>query len=115
MEAYNDLPIKISEMEKEEYPADIELKQSMLGKYIDRALVFDIKTLNGKVKVSTAQVIKAYESIYNDAGSYFYTIDGTYDKLSYFEALSAIVTKDDKDILNRFEKSMLIGMLLDMV
>lgn len=115
MEAYNDVPIKMKEMNEETYAPDIAKKQAMLGQLIDRALVYDIKNISGKVKVSAAQVVKAYESIYNDPASCYYTVDGSYDKLSYYEAIGNVVTKDDKDIINRFEKSQLVGMLLDMV
>lgn len=115
MEAYNDVAIKTKAMDEETYPADIPTKQAMLGKLIDRALVYDIKNFSGKIKLSALQVVKAYESIFNDTTSPFYSTDGSSDKMTYYEAIGSIVTKDDKDIINRFEKSILTGMLLDMV
>lgn len=115
MESYNDLEIKLKSNLTKVMESDIKEKHRVLGQLLDRALVFDIKNAGGKVKLPTALIIKAFESIYNDSASKYYTLDGSCDLHNYYNALSALIVDDKKDFINLFEKILLIGQLFDLV
>ena len=104
--AVNDLETNMRKLKSTFLPTD--KKQNFLGELIDRALVYENKTINGKIKLSTNDIIKAYESIYSDSSSPYYA-NGECTMFNYYDAICAQITKD---FVNRFEKTMLINNLL---
>lgn len=105
-ETVNNLETNMRKLKSTFLPTD--KKQNFLGELIDRALIFENKTINGKIKLSTNDIIKAYESIYSDSSSPYYT-NSECTMFNYYDAICAQITKD---FVNRFEKTMLINNLL---
>lgn len=105
-ETVNNLETNMRKLKSTFLPTD--KKQNFLGELIDRALIFENKTINGKIKLSTNDIIKAYESIYSDSSSPYY-VNSECTMFNYYDAICAQITKD---FVNRFEKTMLINNLL---
>lgn len=79
----------------------------LLGKFIDRTLLYDYKYIGGKIKLSTNNIINAYQKTFSD-------LTKPINKwLLYSNICNEI--NDDKDITNIFEKTLLVGMLFDLV
>ena len=82
----------------------------LLGKWIDMSLTDNYFNGIQNVKISPNVAIEAYKSLVIDTDSKYYVPETK--EITMFdvhEALTQIVTDDDKDILNRFEKTMLIN------
>lgn len=83
-----------------------------LGEWIDFAIKKEYINDSGKIKLSTGLPIEAYKSlIINRDSDYF--IDG--DKVPMPEILKSFlvqISEDDKDLINRYEKTQLINQLL---
>lgn len=111
MEKTNDFKIKLERM-KRSFLAD-EDKHRDLGNWIDFSL--DEFHFNGihSTKLSTPDVIKAYEAIYKDGESDFYCDESQVSSVfNAFEAFAATIAKDKKDIMNTFEKTILLEKML---
>lgn len=95
--------------------ADIEDVHKLLGKLINRSLLYEYRNVGGKVKISPSDVIKAFEDVYHNNNSHYYvqpTVEGSLH--NYYGAFCSQIT-NSKDIINRFEKTILVGMLFDLV
>lgn len=87
--------------------------QPLLGKWVDLSLRNDYYNGIQNVKISPNVAIEAYKSLLLDSNSKYYIPESK--EITAFdahEALTQIVTDDSKDILNRFEKTMLINKFL---
>lgn len=103
--AVNDLETNMRKLKSTFLSTD--KKQNFLGELIDKTLVYESKAINGKVKLSVNDIIKAYESVYSDSSSPYYA-NGECTAFNYYDAICAQITKD---FVNRFEKTMLINNL----
>lgn len=79
----------------------------LLGEFIDKVLTYDYKYIGGKVKLSTNNIINAYQKTFADLTK------GINDKMFYDAICNEI--NDNKDITNIFEKTVLVGTLFDLV
>lgn len=110
--AVNDLETNMRKLKSSFLPTD--KKQKFLGELIDKVLVYESKTLNGKIKLSSNDIIKAYESIYNNSGSPYYISENEECSMfNFYDAICAQIT-GTKDFVNRFEKTMLINNLFQL-
>ena len=112
MEMENSVPIIIEKMQKTFLNNDC--KHELLGKLIEKSMLFEFDSVSGKVKLSPNNVIKAHENIYMDSTSKLYKKDqeaSVYDL--YVALLEQIKDGYKKDIVNVFEKSCLIKNLLE--
>lgn len=83
-----------------------------LGDWVDFAIRKEYVNDSGRIKLSNSMPIDAYKNLQINRDSEYYK-DG--DKIMYPEILQAFlnqVTKDDKDITNRYEKTQLINQML---
>lgn len=82
----------------------------LLGKWVDLSLRDNYFNGIQNVRISPNVAIEAYKSLLIDVDSKYYIPETK--EITLFdahEALTQIVTDDSKDILNRFEKTMLIN------
>jgi hypothetical protein len=112
MEMENDVPMITSKM-KNIFLAD-ESKHDLLGRLVEKSMLFEYESISGKVKLSPASIIKSYENIYLDSTSKLYKKDQEANVYELYVALLEQI-KDGykKDIVNVFEKSCLIKNLLE--
>ena len=109
MELTDDSEIRFDKLEKEKLSSEPEKRQQQLGELIEDSMVFETTHKGGKVKIAPQMVLKAYENVYMDASSKHYVSDSEEcTKLNYLDAFSSLITEDDKDIVNRFEKNRLV-------
>jgi len=96
-------------LEKSTLSAKPEERQRQLGELIENSMLFEITNKGGKVKIAPQMVLKAYQNVYMDSSSRNY-VDAEEEctKLNYLDAFSSLITEDDKDIVNRFEKNLLV-------
>ena len=83
-----------------------------LGEWIDFAIKKEYINDSGKIKLSTGLPIEAYKSLMINRDSDYF-IDG--DKVPMPEILKSFlvqISEDDKDLINRYEKTQLINQLL---
>lgn len=115
MEKLFDIEKRLKIMKNTFISADIEDVHKLLGKLINRSLLYEYRNVGGKVKISPSDVIKAFEDVYHNNSSHYYvqpTVEGSLH--NYYGAFCSQIT-NSKDIINRFEKTILVGMLFDLV
>jgi len=89
--------------------------QEKLGSWIDYAIEGSFTNEGGKIKIPTSMPIDVYKAITKNKDSEFY-VPST-EQVSLYQIYMAfldIICKDDKDIINRFEKTILINRLLQL-
>lgn len=115
MEKPFDIERRLKTMRNTFISADIKDTHELLGKLLDRSLLYEYKNECGKIKLSPSDVIKSYEAVYHNTSSDYYvqsTVEGSLH--NYYSAFCSQIT-EGKDIVNRFEKTLLVGMLFDLV
>ena len=112
MSETSDIKIKIDKMKKSFI--DNDMKYNVLGSLIVKALLIEYKGIGGKVKLPTNVVIKAFENVYMDSTSNTYVKDTEKSSIWNFYCSLAGLIKDasKKDIINNFEKTILVEKLL---
>ena len=94
---------------------DIKFKSSeiysILGEWIDFTITKDYSTDFGKVKLASNMAIEAYKQIAIDKDSEFYSNSNDRNINDLYRAWSSQIKKDDKDIINRYEKTQLVNKL----
>ena len=75
----------------------------------------EYKTDVGKIKMSTNVIVNAYKLLFLDRDSKYYIPKDQEecDKYTIFSAIASVITNDTKDILNKFEKSLMINKLFE--
>ena len=115
MEKPFDIKQRLKVMKNTFISADIEDTHKLLGKLINRSLLYEYRNVGGKVKISPSDVIKAFEDVYHNNSSHYYVQPAVEGSLhNYYGAFCSQIT-NSKDIINRFEKTILVGMLFDLV
>jgi hypothetical protein len=108
LEAPNTFENDIKKLKKDTIERD--KMTDLLGKWVDLSLRHNYDNGLQNVKISPNVAIEAYKSVLLDSNSqYFIPETKAITMFNLHEALTQIVTDDDKDILNRFEKTMLIN------
>lgn len=88
-------------------------RKTLLGGWVDYALREHQDYGFGKVKIAVSTATDAYKSLFIDSDSEYYIPDGM--DPNYYDLMNAftqIVTDDKKDIMNKFEKTMIINKML---
>lgn len=87
-----------------------------LGKWVDYCLTSSYDNSVYSVKVPQTLPINAYKSIFLNKKSPYYVED--VEEVSLFdlhEAMTQVITDDTKEILNRFEKTLMVNQMIDLV
>ena len=108
LELTDDSDVLFDKLEKSTVSSDTEKRQQQLGELIEDSMLFEITNKGGKIKIAPQMVLKAYQNVYMDSSSRNYVGEEECTKLNYLDAFSSLITEDDKDIVNRFEKNLLI-------
>lgn len=108
----NDFKINLEKL-KATYLDRMERKR-LLGEWVDYSLRGSEDYGFGKVKIATSTPIDAYKSLFIDQESEYYIPEG-YDPTLFdvYNAFTQIITDDKKDMMNKFEKTIIINRLLN--
>lgn len=107
MEARNDIKITLEKLANTEYHKTDMFNE--LGHWIDNCINAKFNNGFGTVKLAESIPVEAYKDIwYNDKSPYF-TKDDRIDGFTCYNAFTDIISNDgDKDIMNKFEKILLV-------
>lgn len=117
MEQTNDLKIWLDRLSETYLPRDKQSIQRELGRWIDNSLKqLYSSTIDTKVKLATTTVISAYKSLFIDSKSEYYCppMDDAIDMFTVYNAFTKIITEDEKDIINKYEKILLLKDILEL-
>ena len=94
-------------------PIDRQDLFGLLGLWVDKTLDCVYSSEYGKVKIANSIPVDAYKSILKDKDSDWYvpSTHGIHMR-DIYNCLLHLIQKDDKDIVNQFEKTMLINNIL---
>lgn len=111
LEATNTFPTKLENL-KSTY-LDRNERKNYLGEWVDFTLREYQDLGFGKVKMAVSTPIDAYTSLFLDGESEYFIPLGIDPSLyDVYNSFTQVITEDKKDILNKFEKVMLINKLL---
>ena len=111
MEAANDFQLVLQKL-KSNF-VDRQERKRLLGEWVDYALRENEDYGFGKVKIAVSTPIDAYKSMFINSDSEYYIPEGM--DPNYYDIMNAftqIITNDKKDIMNKFEKTMIINRIL---
>ena len=117
MKMTSDFESRIKKMKNIFLSPEIEDRQKLLGSMIEKSLLYEYSNQAGKVKLSPAMVIKAYENVYINTDSPYYVKDTEECSVfNYYNAFTELI-KDatKKDLMTGYEKTLLVGQLFDLV
>lgn len=114
MESENNMKSKLTLMKSTFL--DIDKRNTLLGTQIESSFGLCYSHDGGKVKLSSLNIIKAFQDVYINASSKYYvkeTEEGTV--FNYYNCFADQIMKDNKDILNKWEKTYLVKLLFKSV
>lgn len=89
-------------------------RTNYLGEWVDKSLREYQDFGFGKVKIATSTPIDAYKQLFIDQNSDYFIPEGEDPSLfDIYNSFTDIVTHDKRDILNKAEKTLLIGKILN--
>lgn len=92
---------------------DLEDLKLNLGTWVDKCIKIKYTTNFGTIKLSETLPIEAYKSLVLDTKSPYFAKDGLTDGFTVYNAFTDLITNDKgKDIVNKYEKVMLVSNLL---
>lgn len=100
MESENNMKSKLTLMKSTFL--DIDKRNTLLGTQIESSFGLCYSHDGGKVKLSSLNIIKAFQDVYINASSKYYvkeTEEGTV--FNYYNCFADQIMKDNKDILNK--------------
>ena len=68
-------------------------RNATLGKLIDKTMLSTFSSIAGKVKLSTSSIIKAYENLYFDSKSKYYSTTQCY-MIDFYESINQLIKKE---------------------
>ena len=117
MKMTSDFESRIKKMKNTFLSSEIEDRQKLLGSMVEKSLLYEYSNQAGKVKLSPAMVVKAYENVYINTDSPYYVKDTEECSVfNYYNAFTELI-KDatKKDLMTGYEKTLLVGQLFDLV
>jgi hypothetical protein len=79
-----------------------------LGHWVDNCINSKINNGYGNIKMSETTPIDVYKDLFYDEKSKYYTTDDRVDGFTVYNAFTDLITQDKRDIVNKFEKTLLI-------
>lgn len=111
MEYTNDFPVMLDKLKSTYIGRD--MRKQYLGEWVDYSLRESQDYGFGKVKIAVSTPIDAYKQLFIDSDSNYFIPEGIDPSMfDIYSAFTQIITDDKKDILNKFEKTMIINRLL---
>ena len=114
LEMTDDSNIRFRKMNTQFFSSDVDEKHNKLGDLIEKSMLYEYYGKGGKVKLAPPMILKAFQNVYmNPSSKYFIKDTEECSMFNYYNAITSQITGDEKDLLNRFEKSNLVLKILD--
>ena len=114
MEKVSQFETIIKKMKNTVLSSDLEERHHRLGNWIEKCILEEYTNTGGKVKLSPSIVIDAYNQVYFDSSSPYYVGPTDSTVFNFYNAFTEIIKNDKKDIINKFEKTLLINSLFNL-
>lgn len=115
MEKANEIKIFLNKLHSTTFPRDVRFINEQLGKWIRNSIHSKYENGFSPVKLGVPNVIDAYKLLFEDAKSPYYVAsdsNGT-DLFNVYNAFTEVISnKDQKDIINKCEKVLLLKEIL---
>lgn len=109
----DDVKCVLEKMANTEVPYDEQLINENLGNWVRRTLCDSFSNQYNKVKLATSTAVDVYKLLYEKEDSPYYVPKGTTtDMFNVYNAWTQCITNDTRDILNKAEKTILVGNIL---
>lgn len=117
MEMTCDFETRLKKMKNTFLSSEVEDRQKLLGSMIEKSLLYEWNNQAGKVKLSPATVVKAYENVYINTDSPYYVKESEECSVfNYYNAFTELIKDaNKKDLMTGYEKTLLVGQLFDLV
>lgn len=113
MERTNNIKATLEMLHKTPFFTDTQSVNESLGRWVRNCINLDYSTKFGKVKFAVSDAIDAYKLMFGEKITpYSVEEDSESDMLNVYNAFTQIITNDTKDIMNRFEKTLLVKSIL---
>ena len=115
MKMTSDFESRIKKMKNTFLSPEVEDRQKLLGSMIEKSLLYEYSNQAGKVKLSPAMVVKAYENVYINTDSPYYVKDTEECSVfNYYNAFTELIRDaNKKDLMTGYEKTLLVGQIFD--
>ena len=114
LEKENTFRIMLDRLKNQHVSRD-ERKQQ-LGNWVDFCIREYINLGSGKVKLAVSTPIDAYKQLFVNTDSIYYIPEGIDpDMYQVYNSFTQVLTDDSKDLLNKMEKTLLVGKLLNII
>lgn len=111
LELTDDVAVKVDQLEDK--PVDRGQLNSILGSWVRRSRMFESNSEFGKVKLSSTNAIDAFEMIFENQDSDYYCDKSTaVSMFDCYEAFGQTIADDKKDIINKFDKALLVNTIM---
>lgn len=101
MQMSTDIEKYLTKMQNTSISQEVEDCHSLLGELIEKTLLYEYKSLVGKIKLSPSDIIKSYADVYHNTTSKYYVKDTSECSiLNYYNSLCSQIS-ENKDIINR--------------
>lgn len=114
MEMTDDFAVKIKKLKETIIKVgNEEDREKHLGKWVDFTLRDNYTANYGKVKLASSVPIDVYKDLFiNTDSDYYVPIGMNPDLFTVYNAFTDSITNDNKDILSKYEKTLLVSKLL---
>jgi hypothetical protein len=111
MEQTSDFKLRLDNMKNTYLSRD--LRKQYLGEWVDYSLRETQDYGYGKVKIAVSTPIDAYKQLFIDSDSDYFIPEGVDPSMfDVYNSFTQIITDDKKDLMNKFEKTIIINNLL---
>lgn len=84
-----------------------------LGMWVDRCITAKFNSGFGTVKIAESAPIDVYKDLFYDDKSDYYVQGEEVDGFTVYNAFTDLITQDKKDLVNKFEKTLLVKQIMD--
>lgn len=117
LEVTNDTETYVNLLNDTKLSVDPDNINKLVGEWVRKCMHFEHNSDFGKVKLSPNMAIDAYKLLFEDRSSKYFIPkeDKECDLFNVYQAFTKVIADDTKDLMNKFEKTLLIGNLLGIV
>ena len=103
----------LNKMKSMTFDSDYRSTSEQLGNWIKRSKVEFINNGFGKVKIASSIPVSAYDLLYTNEKSPYFVGEADTDMFNVYNAFTQCITDSlKKDIMNQFEKTLLVSQIL---